>query len=74
MVGRGLGRRGWAGPDGVGVGAGVLAGSVMVGVGLAPGGCEEDEGTSFVSGSSAMMSIGVAVSGLASCGRPLELR
>ena len=74
MVGSGSGRRGWVESDGVGVGVGVWAGTVVVDVGLAPGGCEEDEGTSFVSGSSAMMSIGVAVSGLASCGRLLELR
>ena len=74
MVGSGSGRRGWVESDGVGVGVGVWEGTVMVDVGLALGSCEEDEGIGFVSDSSAMSSIGVAVSGLASCGRPLELR
>ena len=56
------------------MGVGVWEGTVMVDVGLALGSCEEDEGIGFVSDSSAMSSIGVAVSGLANCGRPLELR
>ena len=66
MVGSGSGRRGWVGSNGVGVGVGVWAGTVVVGVELATGSCEEDEGTGFVSGSSAMISIGVAVLGLVS--------
>ena len=60
--------------DGVGVGVGVCEWTVVVDVGLALGSCEEDEGIGFVSDSSAIISIGVAVSGLASCGRPLQLR
>ena len=74
MVGRGSGFRGWAGPDVVGVGVGVWEGTVVVDVGLATGSWEEDEGVGLVRGSSGMMSIGVAVSGLVSCGRELELR
>ena len=59
-----------AGPDGVGVGVVVLEGSVVVGVGMAMGSCEEDVGVGFVRGTSGMMSIGVAVSaGLSSRGR-----
>ena len=73
-VGRGSGFRGWAGPDVVGVGVGVWEGTVVVDVGLATGSWEEDECVCLVRGSSGMMSIGVAVSGLASCGRELELR
>ena len=47
----------------------------MVGVGMAMGSCEEDEGTGFVRGTSGVMSIGVAVlAGLSSRGRELELR
>ena len=45
----------------------------MVGVGLATGSWEEDEGLGLLRGSSGMMSIGVAVLGLVSCGRELEL-
>ena len=74
MVGRGTGLRDWAGSGAVGVGVVVWEGAVVVGVGLATGSCEEDDGTGFVSCSSATISIGVAVSGLASCGRLLELR
>ena len=74
MVGRGSGFRGWAGPDVVGVGVVVWEGTVVVDVGLATGSWEEDEGVSLVRGSSGMMSIGVAVSGLVSCGREIELR
>ena len=74
VVGRGSGFRGWAGPDVVGVGVGVWEGTVVVDVGLATGSWGEDEGVGLVRGSSGMMSIGVAVSGLASCGRELELR
>ena len=47
----------------------------MVGVGMAMGSCEEDEGVGFVIGSSGKMSIGVAVvAGLSSRGRELELK
>ena len=74
MVGRGSGFRGWAEPDVVGVGVGVWEGTVAVDVGLATGSWEEDEGVGLVRGSSGMMSIGVAMSGLVSCGRELELR
>ena len=45
----------------------------MVDVGLATGSWEEDEGVGLVRGSSWMISIGVAVLGLVSCGRELEL-
>ena len=58
----------------VAVGVVVWEGTVVVGVGLATGSWEEDEGVSLVSGSSGIMSIGVAVFGLVSCGRELELR
>ena len=68
MVGRGLGFRGWAWSDGVSVGVGVWAGTVVVGVGLATGRWEEDEGVGLMGGSSWIMSIG-----LVSCGRVLEL-
>ena len=74
MGGRGSGFRGWAGPDVVGVVDGVWEGTVVVGVGLATGSWEEAEGIGLVRGSSGMMSIGVAVSGLVSCGLELELR
>ena len=73
MVGRGLGFRGWVESDGVGVGVGVWAGTVVVGVGLATRRWEEDEGVGLMGGSSWIMSIGVAVLGLVSCGRVLEL-
>ena len=73
MVGRGSGFRGWAGPDVVGVDVGVWEGAVVVDVGLATGSWEEDEGVGLWRGSSGMMSIGVAVLGLVSCGRELEL-
>ena len=73
MVGRGSGFRGWAGPEVVGVGVGVWEGTVVVGVGLATGSWEEDEGVGLLRGSSGMISIGVAVLGLVSCGRELEL-
>ena len=73
MVGRGSGFRGWAGPDVVGVDVGVWEGAVVVDVGLATGGWEEDDGDGLLRGSSGMMSIGVAVLGLVSCGRELEL-
>ena len=72
IVGRGSGFRGWAGSDGVSVGVGVWAGTVVVGVGLATGRWEEDEGVGLMGGSSWIMSIGVAVLGLVSCGRELE--
>ena len=72
MVGRVSGFRGWAGPGGSGVDVGVWEGAVVVGVGLALGGWEEDEGVGLLRGSSGMMSIGVAVLGLVSCGRELE--
>ena len=72
MVGRGSGFRGWAGPDVVGVDVGVWEGTVVVGVGLATGSWEEDEGVGLLRGSSGMISIGVAVLGLVSCGRELE--
>ena len=71
MVGRGSGFRGWAGPDVVGVDVGVWEGTVVVGVGLATGSWEEDESVGLLRGSSGMMSIGVAVLGLVSCGREL---
>ena len=51
---------------------GVRVGAVVVGVGLAMGGWEEDEGVGLLGGSSGMMSIGVAVLGLVSWGRELE--
>ena len=73
MVGSGSGFRGWAGPDGSGVDVGVWEGTVVVGVGLATGSWEEDEGVGLLRGSSGMISIGVAVLGLVSCGRELEL-
>ena len=72
MVGSGSGRRGWVESDGVSVGVGVWAGTVVVGVGLATGRWEEDEGVGLMGGSSWIMSIGVAVLGLVSCGRELE--
>ena len=74
MVGRGSGFRGWAGSDVVGVGVVVWEGTAVIDVGLATGSWDEDEGVGLVRGSSGMMSIGVAVSGLVSCGRELELR
>ena len=58
----------------VGMGVVVWEGTVVVDVGLATGSSEEDEGVSLVRGSSGMRSIGVAVFGLVSCGRELELR
>jgi len=45
---------------------------VVVGVRLATGSWEEDEGLGWSRGSSGMRSIGVAVLGLVSCGRELE--
>ena len=51
---------------------GVWEGAVVVGVGLATGSWEEDEGLGLLRGSSGMMSIGVAVLGLVSWGRELE--
>ena len=72
MVGRGLGFRGWAGSDGVSVGVGIWAGTVVVGVGLATGSWEDDEGVGLMGGSSWIISIGVAVLGLVSCGLELE--
>ena len=57
----------------VGVGVGVWEGTVVVGVGLATVSWEEDEGVGLLRGSSGMISIGVAVLGLVSCGRELEL-
>ena len=72
MVGSGSGRRGWVESDGVGVGVGVKVGAVVVGVGLATGRWEEDDGVGLMGGSSGIMSIGVAVLGLVSCGRELE--
>ena len=42
-------------------------------VGLATGRWKEDEGVGLMGGSSWIMSIGVAVLGLVSCGRLLEL-
>ena len=74
MVGSGSGLRGWAGSGAVGVGVLVWEGAVVVGVGLATGSWEEDEGVGLVRGSSGIMSIGVAVFGLVSCGLELELR
>ena len=74
MVGSGSGFRDWAGSDVVGVVVGVVEGAVVVDVGLATGSWEEDEGVGLVRGSSRMISIGVAVLGLVSCGRELELR
>ena len=58
----------------VGVGVVVWEGTVVVDVGLATGSWEEDEGVGLVRGSSGMMSIGVGVSGHASCSLELELR
>ena len=58
----------------VGVVVGVWEGTVVVDVGLATGSWDEDEGVGLVRGSSWMISIGVAVLGLVSCGRVLELR
>ena len=72
MVGSGSGRCGWVESDGVNVGVGVWAGAVVVGVGLATGSWEEDEGLGLLRGSSGMISIGVAVLGLVSWGRELE--
>ena len=72
MVGSGSGRRGWVESDGVGVGVGVWAGTVVVGVGLATRRWEEAEGVGLMGGSSWIMSIGVAVLGLVSCGWLLE--
>ena len=72
MVGRGSGFRGWAGHDGSGVDVGVWEGAVVVDVGLTTGSWEEDEGVGLLRGSSGIMSIGVAVLGLVSCGRELE--
>ena len=57
----------------IGVDVGVWEGTVVVGVGLATGSWEEDEGVGLLRGSSGMISIGVAVLGLVSCGRELEL-
>ena len=45
----------------------------MVGVGLATGSWEEAEGIGLMSESSGIISIGVAVLGLVSCGLELEL-
>ena len=73
MVGSGSGFRGWAGPDVVGVDVGVWEGTVVVGVGLATGSWEEAEGLGLMRESSGIISIGVAVLGLVSCGRELEL-
>ena len=56
----------------VGVDVGVWEGAVVVDVGLATGSWEEDEGVGLLRGSSGIMSIGVAVLGLVSCGRELE--
>ena len=56
----------------VGVDVGVWEWAVVVGVGLAMGGWEEDEGVGLLRGSSGMMSIGVAVLGLVSCCLELE--
>ena len=72
IVGRGSGFRGWAGPDVSGVDVGVWEATVVVGVGLAMGGWEEEAGVGLLMGSSVMMSIGVAVLGLVSWGRELE--
>ena len=58
----------------VGVGVVVWEGTVVVDGGLATGSWEEDEDVGSVRGSSRMISIGVAVLGLVSCGRELELR
>ena len=57
----------------VGVGVGVWEGAVVVDVGLATGSWEEAEGIGLVRESSWIISIGVAVLGLVSCGRELEL-
>ena len=46
---------------------------VVVGVGLATGSWEEAEGIGLMRESSGILSIGVAVLGLVSCGRELEL-
>ena len=73
MVGRGSGFRGCAGPAVVGVDVGVWEGTVVVGVGLATGSWEEAEGVGLVGCTSGMISIGVAVLGLVSCCRELEL-
>ena len=45
---------------------------MVVDVGLATGSWEDDEGVGLMRGSSGMISIGVAVLGLVSCGRELE--
>ena len=74
VVGRRLGFRGWAGPDVVGVDVEIWEGTVVVGVGLATGSWEEAEGSGLVGTSSGIISIEVAVLGLVSCGRELELR
>ena len=55
------------------MGVGVWAGTVVVGMGLATGRWAEDEGVGLMGGSSWIISIGVAVLGLVSCGRVLEL-
>ena len=73
MVVRGSGFRVWAGPDVVGVDVGVWEGTVVVGVGLATWSWEEAEGIGLMRESSGIISIGVAVLGLASCRRELEL-
>ena len=57
----------------VGVDVGVWEGTVVVGVGLATGGWEEAEGIGLMRESSGIISIGVAVLGLVSCGLELEL-
>ena len=54
------------------MGVGVWAGTVVVGVGLATGRWDEDDGVGLMGGSSGIMSIGVAVLGLVSWGRELE--
>ena len=73
MVGRESGFRGWAGHDVVGVDVGVWEGTVVVGVGLATGSWEEAGGLGLMRESSGIISIGVAVLGLVSCGLELEL-
>ena len=75
MVGRWSGKRVAAGPDGVGVGVVVLAGSVVVGVGLSIRFCVGGTDADLAERSSGIMSIGVVVvSGHSSCGRKLELK